>query len=337
MRLLTSALLTAWAVGALAAGPSQTCESAKNKDAGKYSYCRQRAEARYAITGNAQAHQRALGACAASIAGRWRLIETKANGACPSNGDLPAIEAAIDDHTTAIATALAGGALPDCPSNLATCEGVLGTCEAVLGTCNAALGSCLAGRQSHYLSTGQTMCWKDAGKPMPCAGTGQDGEFQKGLTHSYTENGDGTISDNRTGLVWEKLSADGSIHDEDNLYSWAGAFVRIAELNQRAFAGHTDWRLPNLNELLTLVNFAARKPAAWPEFNTGCVPACTIATCSCTNWDTEYWSSTLEPFPTYSFPSWSIKPRVSNALDGSVFAGLDYTDAIGVRAVRGGF
>jgi hypothetical protein len=325
-------LLAAWAAGALAADPSLTCESSKNKEAGKYSYCRQRAEARYAITGNAQGYQHALATCAASIAARWSLIETKANGACPKNADLPAIQAAVDAHTKAIAMALAGGALPACPDDLATCADQFGTCESDFGTCQTGLGSCLAGQQTPLLSTGQTTCRNSLGNLIPCAGTGQDGELQKGLARSYKDNGDGTISDNQTGLMWEKLSDDGSIHDKDDAYSWSGAFVvKIAGLNQQAFAGYTDWRLPNVNELLTLVAFGATNPdPVSPESNTGCVPGCTITMCSCVSgtYQERYWSST------------SCAGGLENnawVIGGGELYGLTHDFKLAVRAVRGGF
>ena len=62
------------------------------------------------------------------------------------------------------------------------------------------------------------------------------------------DNGDGTITDTKTGLMWEKLSDDGSIHDKDTAYTWANAFaVKVATLNGGGgFAGHTDWRVPNV-------------------------------------------------------------------------------------------
>ena len=69
------------------------------------------------------------------------------------------------------------------------------------------------------LKTGQTLCYNSAGSVISCAGTGQDGELQKGVARSYTDNGDGTITDNTTGLIWEKLTDDGTIHDKDNVYT----------------------------------------------------------------------------------------------------------------------
>src|SRR5256712_5381503 len=58
----------------------------------------------------------------------------------------------------------------------------------------------------HFPAPGQTTCWDSSGNVIPCAGTGQDGDLQKGAPLSYTDNGNGTITDNNTGLLWEKLS-----------------------------------------------------------------------------------------------------------------------------------
>jgi len=59
--------------------------------------------------------------------------------------------------------------------------------------------------------------------------------------------------------MWEKLSADGGIHDENNVYAWENArFIKVAALNGGGgFASHTDWRLPNVNELQSLVSYGA--------------------------------------------------------------------------------
>src|SRR5437016_10972638 len=66
------------------------------------------------------------------------------------------------------------------------------------------------------LATGQTTCWDSNGNVIPCAGTGQDGELRKGAPLAYVDNGDGTITDVNTGLMWEQLSHDGSVHDQYN-------------------------------------------------------------------------------------------------------------------------
>ncbi len=124
-----------------------------------------------------------------------------------------------------------------------------------LPECQAQLSACQAGAQA-FPATGQTTCWNSAGQVISCTGTGQDGDIQAVATLVYTGNGDGTITDNNTKLVWEKQSGGGSIHDIDNVYTWADAFaVHVAGLNAANFAGHNDWRLPNVKELLSIIDY----------------------------------------------------------------------------------
>jgi uncharacterized protein DUF1566 len=153
-----------------------------------------------------------------------------------------------------------------------------------LPQCQAQLSACQAGVQA-FPATGQTTCWNSAGAVISCAGTGQDGDIQAGATLSYTDNGDGTITDNNTKLVWEKQSvAEGSIHDMDNVYTWADAFaVHVAGLNAANFAGHNDWRLPNVKELLSIVDYQNRSPAVASAFhNASCIGGASVLTASCT-------------------------------------------------------
>jgi hypothetical protein len=72
----------------------------------------------------------------------------------------------------------------------------------------------------------------------------------------FVDSGNGTVIDNVTGLTWEKktdsfvLCLGGSLQCVDNTYSFtdAQAFV-IPKLNQLEYAGFSDWRLPNHQEL----------------------------------------------------------------------------------------
>jgi len=184
------------------------------------------------------------------------------------------------------------------------------------------------------LQTGQTTCYKNDSLKN-CAGTGQDGELQKGVPRSFADNGDGTITDNATGLTWEKLSKDDSIHDKDRFFTWANAFaVKIAELNADRFAGHNDWRLPNLFELETLLNIDAAKigPDTFDEFDQNCSAICTVLSCSCIEWSASslYWSSST--YQKNKLLAWGV-----NFNDGIVRAADKGTgSAHHVRAVRGG-
>ena len=160
-------------------------------------------------------------------------------------------------------------------------------------------------------------------------GTGQDGAIQAGGTLSYTDNGDGTITDHNTKLVWEKKSSDGSIHDVNAGYAWANAFaVHIAGLNAANFAGHDDWRLPNVRELQSIANYENFNPSVSSEFNTACMPgATTVLTGSCTT-AAQYWASTTSArAPTFA---WAV--IFSDGLVGEFSKAFVFR----VRAVRGG-
>ena len=115
----------------------------------------------------------------------------------------------------------------------------------------------------------------------------------EGYGTKYTDNGDGTITDNMTGLTWEKLSRDGSIHDYSATYTWhTASTTKIAALNGGGgFAGHTDWRLPNINRVAEYRQLRNRAAGGGRGFQPGCVPGCTVTTCSCTQ-SYDYWSST---------------------------------------------
>ncbi len=149
-----------------------------------------------------------------------------------------------------------------------------------------------------------------------------------GAALSYLDNGDGTITDLNTGLMWEKKSDDGTIHDQHNVYTWDEAFaVHVATLNSSTFAGHTDWRVPNRKELESILDLETFSPPVDPVFNTGCVPACTVTTCSCTV-SLFYWSSTsLTLAPTFAWVVLSNDGGVNFGNKGSAFR---------IRAVRGG-
>jgi hypothetical protein len=68
----------------------------------------------------------------------------------------------------------------------------------------------------------------------------------------FVDNKDGTITDKATGLVWQKR---GSTNSLDN----RGAKEYVKDLNRRRFAGHSDWRMPTVEELASLIKKAKTK------------------------------------------------------------------------------
>jgi hypothetical protein len=160
-------------------------------------------------------------------------------------------------------------------------------------------------------------------------------------TPRWADNGNGTITDTTTGLVWEKQSDDGSVHDKDNRFGWSvtgstaptgAAFaVLINTLNATGFGGYRDWRLPTVDELATIVARGAITPGAPvvpPKFNSGCRPSCTVLQCSCTT-PLNYWTST--PNASYDQQAWYV---LFNSGDtGVAFKTLEFY----ARGVRGGY
>jgi len=90
---------------------------------------------------------------------------------------------------------------------------------------------------------------------------GQDAQFT-GNTPSYTNNNDGTITDNVTDLMWTKtpdLNGDGVIDINDKL-SYSNALESASTLS---FAGYSDWRLPSIKEQYSLIMFYGLDPSGY--------------------------------------------------------------------------
>ena len=87
---------------------------------------------------------------------------------------------------------------------------------------------------------------------------------------AFTDNGDGTITDTSTGLVWDKCSR-GQVWDNTtppgtctgaaSTHSWAAALAEATVANAASHRGQAGWRLPNRTELESLVKIDAHSPA----------------------------------------------------------------------------
>ncbi len=108
--------------------------------------------------------------------------------------------------------------------------------------------------------------------PAPVEKTGQttsfatwdDGDLVKGVTWPnprFTDNGDGTITDNLTGLIWDQNA------NRFGTRTWAEA---LSDCNSLAAIDHGDlvdgsvagdWRLPNVRELSSLIHYGFARPA----------------------------------------------------------------------------
>ncbi|MDD5434279.1 MAG: DUF1566 domain-containing protein [Nitrospira sp.] len=115
--------------------------------------------------------------------------------------------------------------------------------------------------------TGQATCYDTAGNAIACAGTGQDGDIQAGVawpSPRFTNNGDGTVTDKLTGLMWtQDAKTPGPVDcSPATTKTWQEALDYVACLNTNGYLGYSDWKLPNINELESLIN-AESSTSSW--------------------------------------------------------------------------
>jgi hypothetical protein len=106
-------------------------------------------------------------------------------------------------------------------------------------------------------ATGQGLCFDAQGQEIPCYGTGQDGELRAGSVWPeprFMEQGD-RVFDHLTRLYW-MCQAD-LTHEP---VSWSEALAAVTALNRRQ-SQDWFWRLPDINELESLVDCSAHSPA----------------------------------------------------------------------------
>ncbi len=130
--------------------------------------------------------------------------------------------------------------------------------------------------------TGQTTCYNAAGAVVGCGtgiGLAQDGDLQLGVTWPnprFTDNGDGTVKDNLTGLIWlDDANCFGTRNWTDALAAANGLFDGSTNDPGGNDCGLSDgsiqgqWRLPNVRELQSLVHYGVSIPAVPNTAGTG--------------------------------------------------------------------
>lgn len=140
--------------------------------------------------------------------------------------------------------------------------------------------------------------------------------------HDFVDNGDGTVTDHATGLVWDRCSwgqtwnpvGNDCTGPADGL-DWAAGLFAAVTANENQHRGYDDWRVPNATELESLVDLGASAPA----IDTGFFPGVGSA---------DYWTSTV------------FFPDTSRALGVVFFDGglvqLNRVGSLRVLLVRGG-
>ena len=88
--------------------------------------------------------------------------------------------------------------------------------------------------------------------------------------NDFHDDGNGTITDRATGLMWSKT-------DSRVGMNWEAALAWIQSLNVQKYHGHRDWRLPTAKELQSIVDYTcapavSHSPAIDPIFRTTKLP-----------------------------------------------------------------
>lgn len=167
-------------------------------------------------------------------------------------------------------------------------SGGLVVCAENLNTCNLDLDSC---------NDDLAACEAEGGQIFPGDGYNDPsfGTIGHGPALSYTDNLDGTFTDDNTGYMWEIKDNAGGIHDVNNLYTWTDDMVGdltdpdgtlftvfLHALNNTCdgagvtdciddspcgggvcgFAGYRDWCIPNIKALQSIVDYSVFSPSS---------------------------------------------------------------------------
>lgn len=162
----------------------------------------------------------------------------------------------------------------------------------------------------------------------------------------FTDNGNQTVTDNLTRLIWEKKDDADGVNDKAELYSWSSgppyrgdgtAFATflsgpVTGLNVSGFAGTKDWRVPTVAELQTLLlDYPCTGPGG--EGTCVCTGPCIDPALDAVNTESYfYWTST-NYLPDDPAGAWAVTFSTGDVSAGTGTKASSYH----VRAVRGGF
>lgn len=145
----------------------------------------------------------------------------------------------------------------------------------------------------------------------------------------FTVNGNGTVSDSSTSLVWDQcpygLSGGTCTTGTGLLANWPQALAAAVAANAASYKGFTDWRVPNKNELESIAKLDSYT-AGQPAIDTAAFPNTPI-TGDTYGWGATWTSTTYAPNPS---SAWIV-----DFYYGSTFAG-GKSSALFVRLVRNG-
>jgi hypothetical protein len=331
MSCVVAALLTFPELHAEAATDAERCAALKNTIASKYQECRANAEAKALLAASPPDYAR----CAATFTQKWSAVDTKYGVGCPDDTTAAAMERFIGTQTDLVAELIAGTVtVPICGDNEINAPGEECDGTALGGASCTSLGyvgGTLACASCTFDVSGCIRRGFPASGLTTSFASTDDGALRAGLPLSYTDNRDGTITDNDTGLMWEKKigmddplqpclgglcpgpGVDAGLHDVDHCYPWKGGcmvggadcgtdadcgangpcrpvanavpcdpsscpecqtgnpngltiFQWVEAVNAERFAGYDDWRVPNLKELLSIIDYDSLQGAPVPPY-----------------------------------------------------------------------